>query len=191
LGLADSLLTTGSIAMSSNYRPYPKIQIATPQFVNIIPGNDILSFKFSYSDGLLGSAGVHYGNVTHVPEIYMHQKSLYLKLGKRRHRLNLYAGFNHQAIWGGEDKIFTGGLKKAEAYEYVILGKSWLSSRVGNHLGTIDIGAEWKSRDWTIFVYRQSIYEDGSLANLSNVADGLNGIRLKRKNQKEKDPGSN
>jgi hypothetical protein len=189
LGLADSLLTTGSIAMSSNYRPYPKIQIATPQFVNIIPGNDILSFKFSYSDGLLGSAGVHYGNVTQVPEIYMHQKSLYLKLGKRRHRLNLYAGFNHQAIWGGEDKIFTGGLKKAEAYEYVILGKSWLSSRVGNHLGTIDIGAEWKSRDWTIFVYRQSIYEDGSLANLSNVADGLNGIRLKRKNQREKDPG--
>jgi hypothetical protein len=62
----------------------------------------------------------------------MHQKSLYLKLGKRRHKLNVYAGFNHQAIWGGEDKIFTGGLKRAEAYEYVVLGKPWLS------------GAEWE-----------------------------------------------
>lgn len=188
MGLADSLLSTGSIAMSSNYRPYPKIQISTPQFVSIIPGNDIISFKFSYSDGVLGSAGIHYGNVSHVPEIYMHQKSLYLKLGKRSQRLNVYAGFNHQVIWGGEDKIFTGGLKRSQAYEYVVFGKPWLASRVGNHLGTIDVAAEWKGRKWMLFLYRQSIYEDGSLANLSNVADGLNGIRLKRRGQREKDP---
>ena len=174
--------------MSSNYRSYPKLQISTPQFVNIIPGNDIVSFKFSYSDGLLGSARVHYGNVTSVPEIYMHQKSIYLKLGKRRHLFNVYAGFNHQAIWGGEDKIFTGGLKRAEAYEYVILGKPWLASRVGNHLGTIDIGAELKIQKWLLFLYRQSIYEDGSLANLSNVADGLSGIRLKNRNRDEEGP---
>jgi hypothetical protein len=38
MGLADSLLTTGSIAMSSNYRPYPKIQISTPTICKHHPG---------------------------------------------------------------------------------------------------------------------------------------------------------
>ncbi|GGH40447.1 hypothetical protein GCM10007423_35490 [Dyadobacter endophyticus] len=182
-GLADSSLTSGSFALSQNYRPYPKIQLSTPNFVNILPGIDFLYFKFSYSDGLLGPARVHYGNVFQVDDIYMHHKSLYFRLGKRRGKLNLYAGFNHQTIWGGEDKIFTGGLKRSKAYEYVIFGKSWRSSRVGNHFGTIDVAAEWRGSKWDIFLYRQSIYEDGSLSNLSNVADGLSGLRFKKRSR--------
>jgi hypothetical protein len=188
MGLGDSLLTMGPIAMAPNFRPYPKIQLSTPNFVNLIPGNDIFSFKFSYGDGLLGPAAVHYGNVTSVPDIYLHQKSLYLKLGKRKHRLNLFAGFNHQAMWGGEDKIFTGGLKKAKAYEYVVFGKPWSHSRVGNHFGTIDVAAEWKGKRWDIFLYRQTIYEDGSLSNLSTVSDGLSGLRFKRRQKNENAP---
>ncbi|GGM77302.1 hypothetical protein GCM10010967_06120 [Dyadobacter beijingensis] len=187
MGLGDSLLTMGPIAMSPNYRPYPKIQLSTPQFVGLIPGNDIISFKFSYSDGLLGSAAVDYGNVTRVPDVYLHQKSLYFKLGKRAHHLNLFAGFNHQAMWGGEDKIFTGGLKPREAYRYVIFGKPWAHSRVGNHFGTIDVAAEWKASQWDIFLYRQTIYEDGSLKNLSSVTDGLSGLRFKRKRRSDGD----
>ncbi|MCF0075253.1 capsule assembly Wzi family protein [Dyadobacter sp. CY261] len=184
IGLADSSsLTSGSFALSQNYRPYPKIQLSTPKFVNIIPGNDIIGFKFTYSDGILGPSGVHYGNVSSVDETYLHHKAFYLKLGKRRHKLNLFAGFNHQVIWGGEDKIFTGGLKRSSAYEYVVFGKSWLSSRVGNHFGTIDLAAEWKGSRWDVFLYRQSIYEDGSLSDLSNVADGLNGLRFKKKSR--------
>lgn len=179
-GLGDSLLTTGSVAISSNARPYPKIQISTPHFVNIIPGNDIIAFKFSYSDGLLGPAKSIYGNATIVPEAYLHHKSIYLKLGKKSHILNLFAGFNHQAMWGGEDKIFSGGLKRSEAYRYVVLGKPWAASRVGNHFGTIDVGMQLQGRAWTTFLYRQSIYEDGSIANISNISDGLNGLRFKR-----------
>lgn len=180
-GLSDSTLTSGSVAVSSNTRPYPKIRISTPNFVNIIPLNDIIAFKFYYSDGLLGSSKINYGNVPEIPETYMHQKSLYLRLGGLSHKFSLYAGFNHQAMWGGEDKIFTGGLEKREAYKYVIIGKPWSSSRVGNHFGTIDLGGEWRGKIWNVFVYRQSIYEDGSLSELTNISDGLNGIRFKRK----------
>jgi hypothetical protein len=179
-GLSDSTLTSGSIAMAGNARPYPKIRISTPDFVNIIPLNDIISFKFYYSDGLLGSGIINYGNVLKVPDIYMHQKSLYFRLGGLHHKFSLYAGFNHQAMWGGEERIFTGGLKTWEAYRYVITGKAWANSRVGNHFGTIDFGAEWRGKTWSIFLYRQSIYEDGSLSELTNIADGLNGIRFKR-----------
>jgi hypothetical protein len=166
--------------MSQNYRPYPKIQLSSPQFINLIPGHELISFKFTYSDGLLGSAKIEYGNVSQVPQIYFHHKSLYFKLGGHNNKINLFAGFNHQAMWGGEAKIFSGGLKTMTAYKYVVLGKPWEDSRVGNHFGTIDLAGEWKGATWSVFVYRQSIYEDGSLAKLSNIKDGLNGIRFKR-----------
>ncbi|TDB58653.1 capsule assembly Wzi family protein [Arundinibacter roseus] len=180
VGLQDTTLTSGSLAWSANSRPMPRIQVALPQFVSLGFTGHFLAFKGSYSDGLMGSAAVQYGNVTEVPDTYMHHKSLYLRLGKPTHRLHLFGGFNHQVMWGGEYLIFTGGLSPAEAYKYSILGKSWASSRVGNHFGTIDLGAKWKGKTWTYFLYRQNIYEDGSLSELTNISDGLNGLSILR-----------
>ncbi len=178
-GLADSILTSGSIAMGSNFQPYPKIQISTLKFFNIIPGSNFLALKFSYSDAIIGAADIQYGNVSFIPDAYFHQKTLYARVGGDQSRLSLYAGFNHQAMWGGEDLIFSGGLKRSTSYNYVVFGKPWAGSRVGNHFGTIDLALEVKTKKGSIFIYRQSIYEDGSLAQLSNIADGLNGIRFK------------
>ncbi|MCE7041265.1 capsule assembly Wzi family protein [Dyadobacter sp. CY312] len=189
VGLGDTLLTSGFFALSNNARPYPKIRISTPNFVNIIPGNDLLAFSFSYSDGILGSARITYGNTNRVPQIYMHHKAIYLRVGGPSHKISLFAGFNHQAMWGGEEKIFSGGLKRNVAYEYVVFGKPWAASRVGNHFGTIDLAAQLNGHKWNLYIYRQSIYEDGSLSNLSSIADGLNGIRLKRVKSRELQPG--
>ncbi|WP_229252828.1 capsule assembly Wzi family protein [Dyadobacter helix] len=182
----DSLLTSGPIAMSGNSRPFPKMQLCTPNYVTLVPEFELLAIKFSYSDGLLGPAGIGYGNVSAVKNIYLHKKSFYLRIGKPENRLHLLGGFNHQAIWGGEDKIFSGGLSPKVAYKYVVFGKSWSGSRVGNHFGTIDLAAEWKGKIWDIFLYRQSIYEDGSLINLSNIADGLNGLQIRKAAEKSR-----
>lgn len=179
-GLMDTTLTSGSLSFSGNSRPYPRIQLAFPHFVSLGFTQDFVAFKGSYSDGLLGKAQVQYGNINEIPQVYLHHKALYIRLGKPQHRLHLFGGFNHQAMWGGEDKIFTGGLETPLAYKYVVIGKSWAASRVGNHFGTIDLGAEWKGKKWSYFAYRQNIYEDGSLAGLTNIADGLNGLRVRR-----------
>lgn len=179
-GLIDTTLTSGSLSFSGNSRPYPRIQLAFPNFVSLGFTGNFVAFKGSYSDGLLGKAQVDYGNVNEIPQVYLHHKALYIRLGKPQHRLHLFGGFNHQAMWGGEDKIFTGGLDFATAYRYVVIGKSWAASRVGNHFGSIDMGAEWRGKKWTFFGYRQNMYEDGSLAGLTNIADGLNGFRMKR-----------
>lgn len=180
-GLCDSTLTSGSIAMSGNAHPYPKIQLAMPEFYNLHFLDNFIGFKISYSDGLLGPANVQYGNVNHVPSVYLHQKSFYVRLGRPWQKVNFYGGVNHQAMWGGENKIFTGGLDPGKSYEYVVIGKPWASSRVGNHFGTIDVGAELKTQNWVFFLYRQNIYEDGSLAQLRNINDGLNGLRIKQR----------
>lgn len=180
VGLMDTTLTSGSLSLAGNSRPYPRVQLAIPHFVSLGFTKNFVAFKGSYSDGLLGEAKVQYGNIGSVPALYMHHKALYIRLGKPEHRLHLYGGFNHQAMWGGEDLIFTGGLKRPLAYKYVVLGKPWANSRVGNHFGTIDMGAQWRGENWTYFAYRQNPYEDGSLSQLTNIADGLNGLRISR-----------
>lgn len=178
-GLCDSTLTSGSIPMSGNARPYPRIQLAIPEFYNIF--DDFIGIKAAYSDGVLGPSNIQYGNVSYIPDTYLHQKSIYLRLGRPWQKLNFYGGVNHQAMWGGENKIFAGGLNPGKAYEYVVLGKPWATSRVGNHFGTIDVALELKTKNWEFFLYRQNIYEDGSLAQFKNVSDGLNGLRIKRR----------
>jgi hypothetical protein len=180
VGLMDTTLTSGSLSLSGNSRPYPRLQLAFTRFVSLGFTKNFVAFKGSYSDGILGEARVHYGNVNSIPTLYMHHKALYIRLGKPDKQLHLYGGVNHQVMWGGEDMIFTGGLTRSSAYKYVILGKPWAKSRVGNHFGTIDMGAEWHGKAWSYFAYRQNPYEDGSLSQLTNIADGLNGLRISR-----------
>jgi hypothetical protein len=57
-------------------------------------------------------------------------------------------------------------------------------NRIGNHLGTIDLGLEIEIPAVNIFAYRQSIYEDGSLFRFENIADGLHGLSFEFKNGK-------
>jgi hypothetical protein len=50
---------------------------------------------------------------------------------------------------------------------------------IGNQLGTIDFGFDFKIKQLKLFLYRQSLYEQGAaLLRLANIKDGLNGITL-------------
>jgi hypothetical protein len=182
VGLMDTTLTSGSLSLSSNYRPYPKVQLSVPAYIPLGFTKNYLALKGSYSDGLMGESAIRYGNTSQIPQTYLHHKAFYVRLGAPLNRIHLYGGFNHQVMWGGENRIFTGGLAPRDAYYYAIIGKGWAGSRVGNHFGTIDLGMEWKTKNWTYFAYRQTIYEDGSLLQLANAVDGLNGLSIRRRN---------
>ncbi len=180
-GLVDTTLSSGSLAMAGNARPYPKVQISMPDYFPLYFTNNFVSLKFTYSDGYLGGSGVNYGSAPYVPETYLHQKQLYLRLGNNSHRYRIYLGGNHQAIWGGEDKtIPLYQLSMLKAYWYTISGKTLDYRKVGNHFGTFDLGGEWYGKDWNFFLYRQNIYETGSLFRTTNFEDGLTGLSVKR-----------
>nr|WP_295926919.1 capsule assembly Wzi family protein [uncultured Dyadobacter sp.] len=180
-GLVDTSMTSGSIAMSGNARPYPRIQISIPEYFPLYFTNNRVSFKFSYSDGYLGGSDVNYGSVKRVSTTYLHQKMVYLRLGNALDRIKIYLGMNHQAIWGGENKLMPlYDLSTAKSYWYTISGKTVDYRKIGNHFGTIDIGGEWRGKNWLFFLYRQNIYETGSLFRVTNFQDGLNGISMKR-----------
>jgi hypothetical protein len=182
-GLMDTTLSSGSLSVSGNSRPFPRIQFSIPDFQPLPFTGYFVSVKASYSDGLLGYNKLIYGQVQYLPQTYFHQKTLYFRLGQPDERLAVYLGFNHQAVWGGEKRIWPAeDMKPIDAYWHTITGKAALFKRVGLHFGTYDLGAEWKGVNWSYFVYRQSIYESGQLFYPANINDGFNGIRIRRSN---------
>ncbi|MRS61834.1 capsule assembly Wzi family protein [Larkinella terrae] len=197
VGLVDSTLSSGSYSWSGNALPLPKIQISLPNYTPIGFTKGLLSFRGAFAHGWFGSQ-------RKVQHYFLHQKSLYVRLGKPRWPVKFYAGFNHQAQWGGVTDQLPESLVKdghfpasLQDYLFVSLGNSLgrlggldttryskfdRENRVGNHLGTIDLGVEFSSRQVSVLFYHQSIYEDGSLYYLTNIEDGLTGLRFRNLN---------
>lgn len=190
VGLADSTIGTGSYAWSNNTMPIPKVQLGTNGFVAVPLTKGWLSFNAFYSEGLFEN------NRPITKDLKLHQKTFYLRIGKANSRLKLYGGINHQVQWGGKTPYLTNNGQMPTGFKnYInmITGRSGDASRdsanyfdnhnrVGNHLGTVDLALEIETYESSWFLYRQNIYEDGSLYALTNLADGLNGIRYRRKN---------
>lgn len=191
IGLVDSSLTSGSYIMSGNALPMLKLQVAVQEYT---PRRSLFAFKGFYSHGW-------FERDRFVQNTMLHQKALYVRVGKPNWRLKLYGGMNHQVMWGGTTTQLPGtriknNLLPSRFSDYLdVVSASSLNNRanvdtnrisqfdrenrIGNHLGTIDLGFDYTGRNFSLFVYRQNIYEDGSLIHLANIRDGLNGIRIR------------
>jgi hypothetical protein len=198
IGLVDTLLTSGSYIWSGNALPLPKIQLAIPQFTALPFTKGVLSLMGTFSHGWFENEG------RLVTGSYLHQSSLYGRLGKPSWRVRFYGGFNHQAMWGGYsnylDNAVSANGKLPSNIKYlpaVILGTRnpfpddqsiktithFEENRVGNHLGSVDFAIEANLNHWNIFAYRQFLYDDGSLFYWTNIDDGLNGLRIRNRDQ--------
>ena len=181
-GLVDSTLSTGSFSVSGNALGIPKVQVSIPNYWSLPIFGKLFAVQGSFSVGYVGNVPV---TVKSVPDsirlkTYYHQLSFFGRLGQPDWRLKLYGGINHEVFWGGE-REFTGPrfqLSGFKTFEYAVIGKTYLGSKVGNHLGSLDVGAEYNFDNVRLFLYRQSFYDEGALSKLANIADGLNGISL-------------
>ncbi len=193
-GLADSTLSSGSYILSGNALPMPKIEIVVNNYWSPKFLKGILAFKGNYVHGWFESAR------TNPTQVWLHQKSFYGRLGKQSWPVRFYGGFNHQVQWGGSER-YKATFSKATAKPTNVM-KDYLSvvtgislglqgdtatygvnegfNRLGNHLGTVDVGMEVELAAGKLLMYRQSIYEDGSLYYGNNITDGLHGISFTR-----------
>jgi hypothetical protein len=186
-GLCDTTLTSGSWAISGSNLGVPEIELAVREYCSLPWFGQLFAFKGNYVHGWLGDLQMarYIEQDTLLLGSYLHQKSLYGRFGKPGWRLRLYGGFNHQVVWGHEQDYYTDDytLTPIETYFYVITGKRYTNGyiqeeRQGNHLGSLDIGLEYKFDKIKLLIYRQSLYEAGALASLANIQDGLNGLSL-------------
>ena len=194
-GLVDTLLTSGSYAWSGNTLPIPKIQIGIPRFTPIGFTKGWVSVMGTFAHGWMGG--------TFVRHSFLHQKSLFFRIGKAQSTFRAYGGINHDVVWGGVSPELVGtGLVTSERlpasfrdYLLVVSGLRTgsqtiipvgmdltdfdLTNRIGNHLGSIDLALEIDLRQHSLYIYRQNPYDSGALFYLTSIADGLNGIRLR------------
>lgn len=192
IGFVDSTLSSGSITWAGNALPIPKIQIEIPQYSKLF--FNWLAFKGSFSHGW-------FGNQHFASNYYLHQKTLFVRLGKPNSLLKLHGGVVHHVQWGGkpnynlpigDDRLFNGKFPE-DAFVYgnvfLPLKKLWrenpkyahynyfeTGNRFGNHIGSVDLGGELNFKKGNLLIYKQSIFEDGQLFHLTNADDGLYGM---------------
>ncbi|MCF2504688.1 capsule assembly Wzi family protein [Dyadobacter sp. CY107] len=192
IGFNDHELGTGSYMWSGNALPVPRIQFGFEKYVPLV--KNFIYFKGFYSDGLLD------GKRPVTSNLKLHNKGLFVRLGRPTGIVQLHGGFNHAVQWGGKSPYFTvdGQMPHGiDKYWNVITGfkpkkgTGGISSfdeenRIGNHVASLDFGLELNLKLVNILFYRQNLIEDGSLFYLNNIKDGLNGVTFTMKNQDTK-----
>lgn len=191
-GLGDSVLSSGFYSGSGNALPIPKIQLQTVGYQRVPFLGRFVSFN----------AGIAHGwyQADYIKGVFLHQKHVYLRFGKPSGRVHAYAGVNHQALWGGRADYLrepptsapTGKLPSdLRDFPYVFLAiapgnwvqqgySSFDSYRIGNHLGSIDVGLSWSGKKGNLLFYHQHPFEDVSGLLFLNFPDGLWGLRWVR-----------
>lgn len=180
LGLTDSTLSMGSFAISGNALGIPKIELRIPEYW---PKNTLISGRGNFVHGWYGYIPSR-GTLAQVDSLYtyFHQKSLWVRIARPHWKLKLYGGFLDNAYWGDEHKLHSSfSMTKAQRYWSVISGQVWQQSKVGNHVGNLDVRAEYDLPNYKISGYRQFYYEVGALWHLANIADGLLGVIVQKK----------
>jgi hypothetical protein len=184
-GLADTSGTWKSFIWSGNALPIPKIQIFTPKYFSIL-GKGMISAKLGFSHGV-------FGDQLYTKNYYLHQKWLYLKIGRESGKVNLIGGIMHNAQWGGYSESLkfdslnsSNGYLASDLFAYLNVFaplKIWkrpahrysaaeMEYRFGNHLGTLDFGIHLKALNGTFRFYRQTPWEDGQAPEVFFSGDG-------------------
>ncbi|WP_342086963.1 capsule assembly Wzi family protein [Dyadobacter sp. OTU695] len=190
MGLGDTTMSSGFYSVSGNSLPVPKVQIGTVGFSPLKFTGNFVAVHAGFAHGWF--------NTDYIQGVRLHQKFVYLRLGK--HKSKFYVGLNHNVMWAGHSEYLklhpelavNGELPSSwSIYPNVVLAftsKKWFekngygafdSYRVGNHLGSYDIAFETKVHDYRLFVYHQHPFEDVSSMLFKNIPDGLYGINLK------------
>ncbi len=190
-GIGDTSNTSGFYAWSGNSTPTPKIQLGTRDYINLFKG--WIGVHMTYSHGWLDNQGS-------VINSYLHQKTLYGRIGKPNSLFSAFGGLNHNATWGGESKVKTGGIfdtypSSLNTYFYVVTllkdrnvvkidsNSTWDDTNgfYGNHLGSFDMAIKYQPNWGEVLLYKQTAYETGRAMSLAQFNDGLVGLSLKLK----------
>ncbi len=188
--LGDTLLTSGSYSWSGNALPLPKLHIGTRGFVPVGFTKGLFAIHATFSHGW-------FGRQDSVQGAYLHQKTVFVRLGKPQWKAKFYLGMIHNVQWGGESKFVEQDLtvngkysSSFKDYLYLMVAKAPHGNyahidslnQLGNHLGSVDLGIELTGKKWDVLLYHQHPYEDKSGLVFVNFPDGLYGLRFKNKN---------
>jgi hypothetical protein len=185
MGLVHGSLSSGAFSVSGNALGVPKLTVAVPEYWDIPFTKKLVALKGTFSLGYMGTVQLQDKNFILAREAHAiyHEKSLYGRFGKPDWRVQLFGGFNHQVMFGDEKEIFGVGYKLnvVATALYAITGKTYgnadvASSKIGNHLGSVDQALSIRFNKGKMVAYHQFFYDVGGLAHFNNLKDGLWGL---------------
>jgi hypothetical protein len=170
--------TNGNIDRSLNARPYPKIRLATDQFIPFFFFKDWFSYKAEYDEGWLGDE-------QYVKETHLHHKSLYGKFRLNK-QLILTAGLNHYVMWGGNSPEYGKLPTDFNSYLRYITGRAGSSAFpetdqqnvAGNQFGSYYMQLELNKNNYNLTFYYSHPFEDKSGMGYDNWRDNLLGVMI-------------
>ncbi len=177
-GLVHPELSMGTMDLSTNARPMPKITFATDGF-QPVPGTR----RVFYYDGGLSHGWMTDDDHRFMDHVWLHQKYLYLRFFTEDAPVVPRAGLKHFAQWGGQSDDFGISPRSLKAYRDVffslagdskeIFGGGELPNQFQNHFGTYDFALMFNLGRYKVSVSRQFILEDTPNARFGTPWDGM------------------
>ena len=177
IGLGDKELSSGSLLISNNAHPFPRISVGLDRWTPIPGLFGYLELKGGLTYGWLAD------NNEYVSKTKFHHKFIGMRGGGKL-PVNLSYEFHHAAEWGG----YYGGLDLGNdfsSFTNVLFGRSGGATendqlnKQGNHILSQQFCLTVKGEGWHVDAYWQDIQEDGGLNFIgcrANSVDGLWGV---------------
>ena len=181
-GEIDPALSSGSLGISTNALPLPKVEFAVASYTPVPFTHGWVQFKGQFAHGWIG-------DTPDIKGAYLHQKSFYVKIGKKR--LSVYGGLTHFAQWGG---TFASGPAPGRFKDFlrIMVGASGndadpvyhqgpidIANAVGNHIIIPDFGFTFQKNQAVTKLYTQNIFDKGVGESTNpNQRDRLDGLKI-------------
>ncbi len=177
-GITFGDLSSGSLAISNNSVPIPRIVLSVPDFYDVPFTKGYLEFRGHFAHGWLD-------NDRYVKDAFFHDKSFHIQAGGDI-GINVYWGLTHIAIWGGNSPVHGKLPASLPDFLRVMLAKEGPDgspanevNALGFHTGVWDWGLKAKIGKSSLHLYYQHLFTDGSGQSYKNKLDGLWGLGIK------------
>lgn len=179
IGLNNHDLSIGSMMVSRNAIPVPRISLSTDGF-NAVPfTNGYLEYQGLFTHGWMEED-------RRVSNPFLHQKHLYLKVNVGS--FSGIGGFVHNVIWGGTSPTLGKLPQSFGDFLRVVTGRAAsaasnapgadIENVIGNSVAAYDFGLTYKHDNYTLKLTRMFYLEDKLSTRFRSVWDGVWGVNL-------------
>jgi hypothetical protein len=184
IGLTDDDLTMGSMQVSRNAIPVPRVQLSTDGFTDIPFTDGYVQFKSMLAHGWLEED-------RYVSNAYLHQKYFYLKVNYKM--FEGMGGIIHNVVWGGNHPTLGPLPSSFNDYLRVLFGQSAspnsqapgsdISNAIGNSVAAYDFRLNVNLDKFQLKAYRMFYLEDKVSTRFRSPWDGMWGAGIEFSDQ--------
>ena len=169
-GEMNAEVSSGSLGISGNALPIPKIGFAFTDYVPVPFTRGFVQIRGQISHGWFGTD-------RYMKDAFYHEKIFYMQLGKKKFKL--YGGVQHFVEWGGRrgriqlEKSWKGFLDVllVRASDDGSVGTNTngiLPNRPGDQRGLVEAGFKFDAKTVLIHGYQQTLFETGRDVDIRN-----------------------